>query len=325
MLTGRRRPGVRGAGAPVKRRSDGYEFAELRQYVSGDDPRRIDWAATARAGALQTRVVFEDHALTLATALDASASMFVGRKKSNYDLATEAAAFWYGAAIDDDRCARVTRDGLVFARDLRGRVAARLCLEATASESHVTFSEASESHVTLSEGAKRRSRSANGASPLSELNVAPSEVEGPPRTFAGMLEIALAALPREAHLLIVSDFFELTEPPSLPAGQPKTRAAVALEPLVRACAARFDLTALIVSDPWRSGLPLGGFVRLRDAETGRQGRYFIGPHERARYRDAVSLRERLTLGALLRMGIRAAFLDADHRVEDALFEAFGIG
>ena len=266
MLTGRRRPGVRGAGAPVKRRSDGYEFAELRQYVSGDDPRRIDWAATARAGALQTRVVFEDHALTLATALDASASMFVGRKKSNYDLATEAAAFWYGAAIDDDRCARVTRDGLVFARDLRGRVAARLCLEYD---------------------------------------------ERPTASFARTLEIALAALPREAHLLIVSDFFELD--------------AVALEPLVRACAARFDLTALIVSDPWRTGLPLGGFVRLRDAETGRQGRYFIGPHERARYRDAVSLRERLTLGALLRMGIRAAFLDADHRVEDALFESFGIG
>jgi len=72
MLTGRKRPGVRGTGAPVKRRSDGYEFAELRAYVSGDDPRRIDWAATARAGALQTRVVFEDHALTLATALDAA-------------------------------------------------------------------------------------------------------------------------------------------------------------------------------------------------------------------------------------------------------------
>jgi len=115
MLTGRRRPGVRGAGAPVKRRSDGYEFAELRGYVPGDDPRRIDWAATARAGALQTRVVFEDHALTIAAALDASGSMFVGRNESNYDLACAAADLWYGAAIDDDRCARVEAGGTVGA------------------------------------------------------------------------------------------------------------------------------------------------------------------------------------------------------------------
>jgi uncharacterized protein (DUF58 family) len=270
MLTGRKRPGVRGSGAPVKRRSDGYEFAELRAYVSGDDPRRIDWAATARAGALQTRVVFEDHALTLATALDASASMFVGRKKSNYALAGEAAAFWYDAAIDDDRCARVTRDGLVFARDLRGRVAARLCLERD---------------------------------------------ETPGTSFATTLDIALAALPREAHLLIVSDFFEFDS----------LEKSATLEPLVRACAARFDLAALVVADPWRNGLPLGGFVRLRDAETGKQGRYFIGPPERARYAEAVAARERRTLGALLRMGIRAALLADDRGIEDSLFEAFGIG
>ena len=108
----------------MKRRSDGYEFAELRGYVAGDDPRRIDWAATARAGALQTRVVFEDHALTLAAVLDASASMFVGRTRSNYELAAEVAASWFGAAIDDDRCARV-EDGKPdlrpgFARPDRG-------------------------------------------------------------------------------------------------------------------------------------------------------------------------------------------------------------
>jgi uncharacterized protein (DUF58 family) len=281
MLTGRKRPGVRGTGAPVKRRSDGYEFAELRAYVSGDDPRRIDWAATARAGDLQTRVVFEDHALTLATALDSSASMFVGRKKTNYALATDAATFWYDAAIDDDRCACVTREGLVFARDLRGRSAARLCLDVTLSEAPVILSGAPEGRG----------------------------VEGPSTYFATTLDLALAALPREAHLLIVSDFFELD----------------ALEPLLRACAARFDLTALVVRDPWHDGLPLGGFVRLRDAETGRVARSFIGPPERTRYVEAVALRERRTLGALLRMGIRAALLAAEQRTEAALFDAFGIG
>ena len=71
LLRGRR-ANVRGGGVASPRRSDGYEFAELRGYVEGDDPRRIDWAATARAGALQTRVVLEDVALVLAAAIDAS-------------------------------------------------------------------------------------------------------------------------------------------------------------------------------------------------------------------------------------------------------------
>jgi uncharacterized protein (DUF58 family) len=262
MLTGRRRPGVRGAGAPVKRRSDGYEFAELRAYVPGDDPRRIDWAATARAGDLQTRVVFEDHALTLAAALDASGSMFVGCECSNYDVALDAAAAWYGAAIDDDRCARVVAEGLIFARDLRGRAAARLCAE-------------------------RR------------------EPEG--GSFAAALEIAVAALPRASHLLLVSDFFELD----------------ALEALLLACAARFELTALLIGDPWRGELPLGGFVRLRDAESGALRRCFVGRAERARYRTAVAAREARVLSRLLRCGARAGVL-VQRGAERALFEAFGI-
>jgi uncharacterized protein (DUF58 family) len=262
MLTGRRRPGVRGAGAPVKRRSDGYEFAELRAYVPGDDPRRIDWAATARAGDVQTRVVFEDHALTLAAALDASGSMFVGREQANYEVALDAAEVWYAAAIDDDRCARVASEGLIFARDLPGRAAARLCSE-------------------------RR--------------------ESPGGSFAATLAVALAALPRASHLLLVSDFFELD----------------ALEPQLRACALRFELTALLVRDPWGDGLPLGGFVRLRDAESGAVRRCFVGRRERERYRAGAAARETHIVERLLQFGARAGALSQDG-AQRALFEAFGI-
>jgi len=262
MLTGRRRPGVRGAGAPAKRRSDGYEFAELRAYVPGDDPRRIDWAATARAGDLQTRVVFEDHALTLAAALDASGSMFAGRERANYEIALDAAGAWYAAAIDDDRCARVAREGLIFARDLPGRAAARLCAE-------------------------RR--------------------EAPGGSFAATLATALAALPRASHLLVVSDFYEFD----------------ALDPLLRACAARFELTALLMRDPWNGALPLGGFVRLRDAESGAVRRCYVGGAERARYRATVEARERHVLERLLYAGARASVL-AEGGAQRALLEAFGI-
>jgi uncharacterized protein (DUF58 family) len=110
LLRGRRRPRNLGAGSPTIYRGDGYEFVELREYVPGDDVRRIDWAATARAGDLQTRVVLEDVALTLALILDCSASMRVGRHRPLLDAAREAADAWFGAAIADDRCMRIAAD-----------------------------------------------------------------------------------------------------------------------------------------------------------------------------------------------------------------------
>jgi uncharacterized protein (DUF58 family) len=104
LLRGKRRPRALGAGSPTIYRGDGYEFVELRQYVPGDDVRRIDWAATARASTLQSRVVLEDVALTLATVVDTSPSMRVGRRRPLLDAARDAVGAWYGAALPDDRC-----------------------------------------------------------------------------------------------------------------------------------------------------------------------------------------------------------------------------
>ncbi|HEY1429291.1 MAG TPA: DUF58 domain-containing protein [Candidatus Tumulicola sp.] len=104
LLRGKRRPRALGAGSPTIHRGDGYEFVELRQYVPGDDVRRIDWAATARAATLQSRVVLEDVALTLATVVDTSPSMRVGKRRRLLDAAAEAVGAWYGAALPDDRC-----------------------------------------------------------------------------------------------------------------------------------------------------------------------------------------------------------------------------
>jgi uncharacterized protein (DUF58 family) len=110
LLRSRRRPRRFGAGSPTTYRGDGYEFVELRSYVPGDDVRRIDWAATARAGDLQTRVVLEDVALTLAAFLDESPSMQVGRKHRLVDAAREAMDFWFEAAVSGDRCLRIASD-----------------------------------------------------------------------------------------------------------------------------------------------------------------------------------------------------------------------
>jgi uncharacterized protein (DUF58 family) len=257
------RDGLRGYGAASARRSDGYEFAELRGYVDGDDPRRIDWAATARAGALQTRVMLEERSLSLATAVDASGSMHTGRTRSNYELACEAAAAWYGAAHDDDRCAWIGARALVL-RHTRGRAGADVC-------------------------ARER------------------DVPGAP--YDAALRLALAALPRGSRLLLASDFLDLER----------------IRELVRACAERFVCTAVLLRDPWHAGLPLEGFVRLRDAETGASARLFVGRRARERYRIASAAREAAALATLRRTGCRPVLFAEGERADTVLAEAFGFG
>ena len=112
LLRARRRPRHLGAGSPTIYRGDGYEFVELRAYVPGDDVRRIDWAATARSGDLQTRVVLEDVALTLAAIVDASPSMRVGRRRPLLEAAREAGRAWFSAARGEDRCIRIDATGV---------------------------------------------------------------------------------------------------------------------------------------------------------------------------------------------------------------------
>lgn len=110
LLLGKRRPRVSGSGSPTLYRGDGYEFVELRDYAPGDDVRRIDWAATARAGSLQTRVVLEDVALTLGAIVDTSGSMRAGRNRPLTEGAAEALAVWEAAATRDDRRLRIFSD-----------------------------------------------------------------------------------------------------------------------------------------------------------------------------------------------------------------------
>ncbi len=128
----------------------------------------------------------------------------------------------------------------------------------------------------------------------------------PVAPFDATLRVAAALVPRDASLLLVSDFFELD----------------AQRETVRALGARFDVTALVVRDPWFDGLPLGGFVRLRDAESGAVRRVFVGRAERARYAGAVRAREDAVCAELTLLGARAAVLDDDP--DGALAAAFGL-
>ncbi len=260
IVHGARRSNRRGAARRSARPGDGLEFSQLRGYVDGDDPRRIDWAATARSGAMQTRVYYEETALVLAALIDTSASMQAGRRRPLARAAQEALQAWLGAADADDRVLRIAGDRLVT-----GRAAAALT---------------------------------------------PAEFER--FDLVAALRFAVRVLPRDASLLVVTDAFDVPAPASEDDELTLVHAG-----------ARFDATVLLARDPWRDGLPLRGWQRIRDAESGAERIVRFGRASRARYVAAVAARERALEECFVRTGWRVGTLDERDGAAD-LERAFGL-
>ena len=202
------------------RPGDGYVFDRLRGYAEGDDPRRIDWSATARIGALQTRVYLEETVLVLGALVDESPSMRLGRKRALSAAADEAVRAWFGAAESTDRAGRIVDERLVGER--RATVEVR----------------------------------ATG-----------------PFDLRRSLELSVRLLPQGSSFLLITDGLDVT-------------AGADYAGVLLRIGRRFDATVLLARDPWIDELPLRGFVRLRDAETARTRRVFVGPRSRERYRRA---------------------------------------
>jgi uncharacterized protein (DUF58 family) len=59
-------------------RGSGIEFDEVREYVEGDDPRRVDWNVTARMGRPYVKKYVDERELTVLFLVDLSASMAGG-------------------------------------------------------------------------------------------------------------------------------------------------------------------------------------------------------------------------------------------------------
>lgn len=92
---------------PSRQRGEGMDFESLREYVPGDDPRRIDWRATARRGRLVSRLYQHEQSHTVMIAVDASRLMG-GRASSEartkLDAAVDCAlALAYAALHAGDR------------------------------------------------------------------------------------------------------------------------------------------------------------------------------------------------------------------------------
>src|SRR5262245_38141787 len=61
-------------------RGTGIEFEEVREYVPGDDVRRIDWKVTARSGRPYVKSYREERELTVMIAVDVSGSQHTGSR-----------------------------------------------------------------------------------------------------------------------------------------------------------------------------------------------------------------------------------------------------
>jgi hypothetical protein len=155
------------------------------------------------------------------------------------------------------------------------------------------------------EGADQAARIV-GQRVVRDRRAAPLVHAATPFALTGALAIALRALPRGASLLLVTDGFESVD-----------------DLLLARIALRFDATALLARDPWHDDLPLRGFVRLRDAESGRVRQVFVGARARTRYRDASRRREAALHARFRSAGWRVGALE-ERDGRGSLLRTFGL-
>ena len=85
-------------------RGRGLDFEELRHYQYGDDPRSMDWLATARLGAPYVRVFTEERDREVLLLVDQRLTMFFGSRRAMKSVAAAevaALAAWRVTALGD--------------------------------------------------------------------------------------------------------------------------------------------------------------------------------------------------------------------------------
>ena len=96
--------GVESGAFNSKFRGGGIEFSEVREYIPGDDVKRIDWNVSARHNSLFVKEFVEENELNIYLILDLSASSKFGFKKSKLDLSFEVAvSLMFLALKNNDR------------------------------------------------------------------------------------------------------------------------------------------------------------------------------------------------------------------------------
>jgi uncharacterized protein (DUF58 family) len=101
----------------TKRRGQGVEFADHRQYVPGDDVRFVDWNIYGRLDQLFMKMFLEEQDLSLHILIDSSASTAFGEPSKHKYLRRLAAALAYVGLVNNNRVGLCT-----FADGLTGRL-----------------------------------------------------------------------------------------------------------------------------------------------------------------------------------------------------------
>ena len=96
--------GIESGAYNSKYRGGGIEFSEVREYIPGDDIKRIDWNVSARHNSLFVKEFVEENELNIYLVLDLSASNNFGFTKSKLDLSFEVAvSLMFLALKNNDR------------------------------------------------------------------------------------------------------------------------------------------------------------------------------------------------------------------------------
>ncbi|MFL5563238.1 MAG: DUF58 domain-containing protein [Gemmatimonadaceae bacterium] len=103
----------------IKRRGEGMSFAGLREYALGDDPRRIDWKASARRDKLIAREFTIEQGQTVMIAVDAGRLMTqLAGDRSRFEYALSSALILADVALSNGDRVGV----IVFDDDIRAWV-----------------------------------------------------------------------------------------------------------------------------------------------------------------------------------------------------------
>jgi uncharacterized protein (DUF58 family) len=78
---------------------DGLDFREIREYVHGDDIRKINWKATAKSQGLKTNVFNEERELNIVLAFMTTGSIHFGSVKLKQEVVAEILALLSFSAI----------------------------------------------------------------------------------------------------------------------------------------------------------------------------------------------------------------------------------
>ena len=78
---------------------EGFEFTELREYVYGDDVRKIDWKTTAKLGKPFIKIYREERELNVVTAVMMGGSTYFGTVKQKSEVMSELVALLGFSAV----------------------------------------------------------------------------------------------------------------------------------------------------------------------------------------------------------------------------------